>query len=207
MDAGAGMGLGGMFTQIGMGLTNIGHSAIQNKRARDHQTNQWRRNLEWGPTHAVQGLKAAGLNPILAAQGALGGGGGGGGGGAGMIGGAMTGDPASSARTAMLMNQELKNKRFEGEILDQKRKQEWNTTKASDHWILEAKNRADLLGYQASVAAAQPGGLLYRGITGSSARAIAQPVMDSTKAWLQYMIDQRGKGSKKKPFVRKGKRK
>jgi len=157
-----GMGLGGMATNIGMDLTQIGHSAIQAKRSREHQDSQWRRRLLWGPGIAMQGLRLAGLNPILAAQGALGPGAGGGGGAAGVIGASRGGDPVNSARTAMLMSAELRNKRLEGNILNEKQQQEWNATRASDYLPATAEANWKLNSARAALEEAQiPGARAY----------------------------------------------
>lgn len=118
--------------QIGMDLTQIGHSAIQNKRAREHADHQWRRQLMWGPSLKVMGLKQAGLNPILAAGGLGGGGAVGGGGGAGMIGAPMQGGYAQSARAGTLMGQERRNLKAQEQILKSNAIAARNSAKASE---------------------------------------------------------------------------
>ncbi len=59
--AAVGAGVGGGFdigAQLGQGL----YSAWANRKARS----DWRKSLQRGPTYAVQGLRAAGINPLYA---------------------------------------------------------------------------------------------------------------------------------------------
>lgn len=71
--------------QFGTDLMNVGHSAIQNYKARQFAKEVMQHRYQW----AVSDLKKAGINPIFAVSG--GGLGGGGGSAAGMIGGAGRG--------------------------------------------------------------------------------------------------------------------
>lgn len=119
MSGGAGWGA---IAQFGTDLMNVGHSAIQNRKAREFAEHVAKNQIRW----RVADMKAAGINPIHAVQGGLGGGGGGG---AGMIGGAARGGYSA----ASLAEQQRRNAAKENEILQQKLEQEWNRTAASDH--------------------------------------------------------------------------
>lgn len=148
--SGAGGGIiGGLAGLIGTGLTT-GLSVAESRRA-------WDKQKDWatrGPTYQMQGLRAAGLNPILAAGGGLGGAS------ASSIAQAPIGDFASaltnSARTGVGIGRE----RIEKDILKAERdlrqtnawnakEQTWNlidTNKLIDEQIASAKQTRLLQG-------------------------------------------------------------
>lgn len=95
----------GAIAQAGSDLMNVGHSAIQNRKARKHQefmTKLVGRNaVQW----RVQDMTKAGINPILAVRGGLAGATGAPS--ASMIGGAAKGGYAEAARASSLMKAQV----------------------------------------------------------------------------------------------------